>query len=195
MIMKTRLIAAIVAPVFMAAMFACEPKKTDSKEMADEQNEETLDETNLEDDAEFATVAAAGGMLEVRLGELAQQNGNSDVVKRLGKAMVEEHTKANQELKTLASQKNITLPEALSEEHQEKFNELAEKTGTDFDEAYTDFMVKDHKDDLDAFKKEAEDGNDPEIQSWASGKLQTLEHHLMMAEEAQKTVKAEARNN
>lgn len=193
--MKTKLIAAIFAPALMVATIACEPKKTDSKEIAEEQNEQKLDDTKVEKDAEFATTAADGGLLEVRLGELAQQNGNADVVKRLGKAMVDEHTKSNQELASLAAQKNISLPQALSEKNQEKFNDLAEKTGTDFDEAYTDFMVKDHKDDLDAFKKEAEDGNDPEIQSWASGKIQTLEHHLMMAEEAQKTVKAEARNN
>lgn len=193
--MKTRLIAAIFAPALMVATIACEPKKTDSRELAEDQNEQTLDGSDVEKDAEFATKAADGGMLEVQLGQLAQQKGNSDVVKRLGKTMAEEHTKANEELKALASQKNISLPQAMSDEAQQKYNDLAEKTGSDFDEAYTEFMVKDHQDDIDAFRKQAEDGNDPEIQSWASGKLQTLEHHLMMAEEAEKSVKAQARNN
>jgi putative membrane protein len=64
--------------------------------------------------------------------------------------------------------------------------------GTEFDKAYTDFMVDDHQEDIDDFKKEAEKGNDPEVKSWAADKLSTLEHHLQMAKDAQEACK---RNN
>lgn len=103
--------------------------------------------------------------------------------------MVNDHSKANNELKMLASQKNITLPEVLSEKCQKKYEDLSKKSGHDFDKDYTELMVKDHKDDIDAFKKEADKGNDPEIKAWASGKVPTLEHHLMTAENAHKIVK------
>lgn len=102
--------------------------------------------------------------------------------------MVDDHGKANEELKTLAAQKNITLPTVLSEECQNTYNDLAAKTGKDFDDAYTDFMVKDHKKDIDNFKKQADKGNDADLKSWAAGKVATLEHHLDMAKRAEDVV-------
>ena len=74
------------------------------------------------------------------------------------------------------------------------YNDLAEKTGAEFDKEYVDQMVKDHKDNIDRFKKEADDGNDAQIKSWASGKLATLEHHLTLAESAQETLKNSKKN-
>jgi putative membrane protein len=91
-------------------------------------------------------------------------------------------------LKALAQTKNITLPATLSEKCEKEYNDLAAKNGQDFDDAFTDYMVKDHKKDVDAFKKEAEKGEDPDIKSWAAGKVSTLEHHLSMAESADKAV-------
>lgn len=156
--------------------------ETDSKEAAQEQNEQKFDDTNLEDDAKFVVKAADGGLLEVQLGKLAATNASSNAVKEFAKSMVDDHSKANEELKALAAKKNITIPEVLSDDSQKEYNKLAEKTGKDFDEAYSDFMVKDHKKDIDAFKKEADKGKDPEIKGWASDKVPVLEHHLHMAE-------------
>ena len=127
--------------------------------------------------------------MEVKLGELALTNASSPEIKKFGQSMVDDHGKANLELKGLAEQKQITIPTTLSDKKQEKFDELAKKNGTEFDKAYAEFMVKDHKDDLDAFKKEAEKGNDPDLKAWAAGKVPVLEHHLMMAEAAEKAVK------
>ena len=160
----------------------------DSKEVAKDMNDEKFDSTNIEDDTKFAVAAADGGLLEVKLGELAQLNGSSAKVKEFGKKMVEDHGKANTELKDLAAKKNISLPISLSDNNLEKYNDLAKKKGNDFDDAYAEFMVKDHKEDISDFKKEAEKGNDPEIRAWAGGKLSTLEHHLQMAEAAEEMV-------
>lgn len=181
------------AAVFAAAMFlatSCTPKaeNEDSKEVAEEQNEAKFEDSDIEGDTEFAVKAADAGMLEVQLGELAQQKGVSKEVKDLGKMMVDDHSKANEELKALAQTKNISLPTSLSEKCQKKYNELAEKSGKDFDDAFTDHMVKDHKDDLDLFKKQAEKGDDPDLSQWAAGKVPTLEHHLDMAKTAEKIV-------
>jgi putative membrane protein len=155
---------------------------TDSKKLAEDQNKAALDGTKKEDDADFAVEAADGGMLEVQLAQLAIANGASKQVKDFAQSMVKEHSKANEELKSLATQKNITLPGTLSEDSKKKYDKLAEKRGKEFDEAYCELMVKDHKDDIDKFKKEADDGNDADIKSWASEKLPTLQHHLSLAE-------------
>ena len=161
----------------------------DSKEVAKEQNDTKFDDTNIEDDTKFAVSAADGGMLEVELGKLAQANGMAPQVKDLGKMMVDDHSKANEELKAMAQQKNISLPAAMSEDKQKKYDDFASKKGKDFDKAYTSFMVSDHKDVIDAFQKEADKGNDADIKAWAAGKIAALQHHLQMSQTAEDAVK------
>jgi len=154
----------------------------DSKEVAEESNEQKLDDTKLEDDAEFATAAADGGLMEVKLGELAQTNGTSAGVKKFAQSMVTDHSKANDELKALAQQKNITLPVTLSDDKQKKYDELSKKKGAEFDEAYASFMVDDHKEDVSEFEEAAKDAKDPDVKAWAAGKVPVLKHHLEMAQ-------------
>jgi putative membrane protein len=173
---------------------------TDAKERADSANTAKIDNAkardtsaaqpvhmaDLKQDAAFAVAAADGGMLEVALGKLAVKQGTSTAVKKLGAQMVKDHSKANMELKALAGEKHITIPATMSEKCQKEISDLESKTGEDFNKAYADLMVKDHKDDIDEFKKEAKDGNDAQVSSWAKNKIPVLEHHLMMAEDVQK---------
>jgi putative membrane protein len=192
--------ACILGLFFAASMMAftsCSPKKaeTDSKEIAEEQNEEKFDTTRVEKDVEFATDAADASLLEIKLGELAQTKGSSAQVKELGKMMVTDHTKASEELSAVAAQKNISLPVMLSDKSQKKFDDLAAKTGVDFDKDYSSAMVEGHKDVLSKFKKEAEDGKDAELRAWAEGKLPVLQHHLSMSEQTEEAVKKVAKNN
>jgi putative membrane protein len=167
----------------MLLFSACDSNKSeDTKDVAEEQNEQKLDDTSLEDDSEFAVAAADGGMMEVQLGELAQTNATSADVKKFAKTMAEEHGKANEELKALAQLKNITLPMSLSDDKQKKYDDLSKKKGTEFDKAYISYMVDDHKEDVSEFEEAAEDAKDAEVKSWAAGKVPTLKHHLEMAE-------------
>jgi putative membrane protein len=189
--MKTErsLITLVLSLVLLAAVSCGGKNDRDSKDMAEEQNDDTFDDSDAEKDTEFAVAAADGGLLEVQLGELAATSASSPQVKQFANMMVDEHSKANEELKTLAKEKNISLPTTLSEKNQERYNDLAKKSGDEFDEAYIDLMVKDHKKDLDEFKKEADKGNDMAIAAWAAGKVPVLQHHLEMAESAQETLK------
>jgi len=168
-------------------LYTCNPKDSgDSKDLAEEQNEEKFDDKKAENDAEFVVDAADGGMLEVQLAELAVKTSASAEVKNYAKMILTDHNKANTELKTMAEKKNIILPIALSDDNQKKYDDLRDKTGEDFDKAYCKLMVDDHEKDIKEFKKQAEDGNDPELKSWASEKVATLEHHLVTAEEMEK---------
>ncbi|WP_353717453.1 DUF4142 domain-containing protein [Dyadobacter sp. 676] len=180
--------ALIIATVM--AFTACNTNKSeDTKEIAEEQNEAKLDTTALEDDAEFAVAAADGGLMEVQLGELAQKNAANADVKKFGETMVADHSKASEELKTLAARKNITLPAMLSNEKQKKYDELTAKKGAEFDKAYISFMVDDHKEDISEFEEAAKDAKDADVKAWAEGKLPTLRHHLEMAEALHKKLK------
>jgi putative membrane protein len=186
--MKT--ISTVFLLVLLFLLESCSTKKTeDTKEVAEEQNEAKFDDTNLEDVTEFAVNAADAGMMEVEAGSLALTKASSPKVKEFAQTMIDDHKKANEELKALAQGKNISLPPSLSDKCQKKYNDLMEKSGSDFDKAYADLMVKDHKDVVDRFKKASENAKDQDLKNWATEKLPALQHHLEMAETLQKGVK------
>lgn len=161
----------------------------DTKEVAKEQNENKFDTTNMKEDAEWAVKVADAGMLEVQLAKLALTNAASSKVKDFAKMMEDDHTKANEELIQAAKQKNISLPAAMSDKCQKKYDELASKKGADFDKAYMSAMVDGHKDVVDEFKKEADKGKDADLKTWATNKLPTIEHHLEMAKTTKDAIK------
>jgi len=131
-----------------------------------------------EDVAKFAVKAANAGMTEVQLGKMAEEKGMSKGVKNFGAMMVKDHTKAGDELKSLASSKNITLPTTVSNDMQKHIDDLSKKTGKDFDKDYIDMMVSDHKDVIDAFEDAAKNSKDPEFKNFAVKTLPTLYKHL-----------------
>jgi putative membrane protein len=133
-------------------------------------------------DHSFMTKAAEGGMAEVQLGRLAQQNGQSQEVKDFGQRMVTDHSKANDQLKQVAEQQNVTLPTSPSSHEQAEYNKMSKLHGEAFDKAYAKMMVSDHKKDIAEFKREADMGSDPEVKNFASQTLPTLQEHLKMAE-------------
>src|SRR4051812_41048835 len=107
------------------------------------------------EDKDFVMEAADAGMMEVMLGQLAAEKGQSEEIKTLGKHMVDDHTKANNELIALVSKKAITLPTNLSSDAQKSYDDMAKKKGEDFDKAYSHQMVKDHKKVIAKFKTAA----------------------------------------
>jgi putative membrane protein len=131
---------------------------------------------------DFVTKAASGGMLEVQLGQLAQQNAKSQRVKDFGSMMVTDHSQANDELKSLASSNNITISPTLLPDHQKHIDMMSKMKGADFDKHYMDMMVSDHKEDIDEFKKEANNSNNDAFKSFAAKTLPTLQKHLDSAQ-------------
>jgi len=144
-------------------------------------------------DKSFVEKAAIGGMAEVQMGQLAKQKAASDQVKQFGSRMVDDHSKANDELKQVASSKGITLPTDLDAKHKNKMAKLEKLSGAQFDRAYMDDMVADHKEDVAEFQKQAKSGQDPDIKGFASKTLPTLQEHLNMAQSTDKSVKSASR--
>jgi putative membrane protein len=135
--------------------------------------------TNMKSpDQAFMMKAAQGGIAEVNLGNLAKQNGGSDAVKQFGDKMVTDHTQANDQLHQLAQQKGITLPSSPSSKDKRLSKMLESKQGADFDKAYIHDMVRDHEEDIAEFRREAQNGRDPDVKAWAQKTLPTLEQHL-----------------
>jgi putative membrane protein len=122
-------------------------------------------------DSQFVSEAAKGGMMEVADGKNAAKHGQSADVKQFGNRMVTDHSKANNELKAIASRKGIKLPGSPS----------APKWSGD--KAYMDMMVQDHEHDLGAFKTEARKGTDPDLKAFASNTSKVVAEHLKMAKQ------------
>ena len=139
-------------------------------------------------DQTFVKKAAAGGMAEVELGKLAQQKGTSAEVKTFGQRMVDDHSKANDELKSIAQTKNITLPTDLSAKDKALRDRLEKLSGAAFDRAYMQAMLKDHREDVNEFRHESTAGSDPDVKQFAAKTLPTLEDHLKLAQDANKAV-------
>jgi putative membrane protein len=140
-------------------------------------------------DVDFMNKAAQGGMSEVNMGNVAASKATNADVKAFGNRMVTDHSKANDELKQLASTKGVTLPADVNDEQKKTMDTISAKNGKDFDKDYMDDMVKDHEKDVAEFEKESKNAKDADLKAWVTKTLPTLQGHLKMAKEAQKKVK------
>lgn len=176
--------------LFAAGAFcfqSCGPGNTnnvdDSVEHATEQNENMGNNQGgvmgvHEDDTDFAVKAADSGLAEVNASEVAQEKAQNQQVKDFAAMMIQDHTKANEELKSLASSKNITLPTAPGEAHLKNIADLNSYTGADFDKEYMDLMVADHEKAVSLFEDASENAEDSELRAFAAKTLPNLQKHL-----------------
>lgn len=148
------------------------------------------EEISLED-YRFTTGAAKAGILELKLGELAIQNGASAEIRMLGERIVDHHNKTYKELKKLADQRGIFLVAGMNEKQQKQFRKISEKKGKDFDRACAKKLARDHKAQLERFEREARNGQDPELRNWALVTLQTLELQVQLSEATRETLSKE----
>lgn len=156
-----------------------EPKQEDPKEVAEDSNEAKFDSIDdKKDDSEFLVDIAEVNLAEIEIGKLAQTKSTNIEVKKFGKMLVDEHTKSASEVSALAKAKNFTLPTSLTEEGQEEYNKLNEKSGVDFDKKFADMMIDGHEKAIDKLKKASEDAKDEDVKVWASNNIAGLTAHL-----------------
>jgi putative membrane protein len=156
-----------------------ETKQEDPKEVAEDANEAKFDSIDSkEDDSKFLVDQAEINLAEIELGKLAQTKGTNPEVKKFGKMMVDDHTKAASEVSALAKTKNFTLPTSLTEEGQEEYNKLNEKSGADFDKKFADMMIDGHEKAIDKLEKASKDAKDADVRTWASNNIAGLTAHL-----------------
>jgi putative membrane protein len=142
-------------------------------------------------DEVFLRKAAEGNIAEVKFGKLAEEKGQSEEVKKFGKRMVEDHGKANEELKQIGSREGINLPTDWSRKHADKYNQLARLSGAAFDKAYARDMVMDHEQDISEYKRATSTAKNNSLKQYATETLPTLESHLQEAKQMQSQVSRE----
>ena len=162
-------------------------------------------------DRTFVNDQLAGGMAEIELAQLARDHASSADVKRFAQMMIDDHTKAGDQLKQVASSNNIPQQPQIDSKHQNLMDKLSKMNGSDFDKAYMDAMVDDHESDVSDVRSRVDEdrsvtdklqGKNPEnaaavkpktsddrvtmaVNKWAADTLPTLEHHLDRAKQIQ----------
>jgi len=180
------------------AIQGCNSRPKDEKATADSLNKVKDTSSNApatggiavnNDDAKFAANAAAGGLTEVALGNLAQQKSANEKIRNFGAMMVKDHSAANAELADLAKTKNISIPATVSADDQKKIDALAKKSVKAFDKAYVDAMIEGHKKALKLFQDEAQNGTDADLKTFASKTVAVVQAHLEAITEIQASLK------
>ncbi|MFA9441628.1 DUF4142 domain-containing protein [Uliginosibacterium sp. sgz301328] len=140
-------------------------------------------------DKAFITKAAQGGMTEVQASQLAETQSSDPKVKAFAARMVEDHSKANQELISIVSAKGGTLPPSVSEEQAKLLGLLKTSSGKDFDKLYADKVgVKAHEETVNLLVKESRSGDDADLKAFATRTLTPVRMHLDMAKDLNRAV-------
>src|SRR5207248_5007839 len=149
--MINRLVRGVALPFVLAAVSSIGLVAQTSHKMANDKTETSSGQL-APADRQFIKKAAQGGLAEVELGKLATEKAASPEVKQFGQRMVDDHGKANDQLKQVASQKGITVPEKLNAKDAATKARLEKLSGKAFDRAYMQDMVADHTKDVSEFR-------------------------------------------
>lgn len=179
---------AMLCAALAATTVSCSGNHNDSKDVAQDMNDEKF-EGKAEKDADKLVDAYSANLFEIHLSENAATNATTPEVKNLAMMLVEKHNKMNDDVKMLATKKQVSLPTDLTDEQRRDIEKIAEKTGLDFDKAYTEKMKDKHEDALKNYEKIAGDCEDPEIKSWASENAREVRSHLDMVMSAHNSLK------
>lgn len=161
------LISAAVTGLFLSALVGLAPAAAQQPK-------------SLASDSVFIQRASSAGLLQVKLGKLAEKKGTSTSVAEFGKRMVTDYSKANEELKAAAKGAGFPGPVLLRQDQQifDRFNGIGRSS---FDRAYMSEMVKQHSDEVRLFQRESDSGRVQSLKQVASRMLPDLQQRLTLA--------------
>lgn len=155
-------------------------KNNDTDDTTTEATDTTKKTTIIvdKDDIKFVNEVAAACMAEIKIGNIAKQKGQDKRIKNFGAMMIKDLTKGKLKLAALAKIKKIALPDSINTADEKEIDDLAKKTGKDFDHAYLNKTEADHKRALELFQNAAKHAYDADIKSFAGRHMSTIKRHL-----------------
>ena len=120
---------------------------------------------------------------EISLAKLAEEKGSSSEVKQFAQRMIDDHTRMGKEMTKVAEEVGVPPSSGTSMDEKAAATKLRVLSGESFDKAYIKEMVKDHREDLDAFNKEAAEGSNPVVKDAARSGAKTISSHLELAKQ------------
>ena len=181
---RVMVIVAMLTVGLFASLGLAQDTTQDSSMKKDPMKHDSMKKDNASmlssSDKKFVMETAQGGMMEVEIAKLAVEKASSEEVKQYAQRLVDDHTKANDELTQLASQKGVMVP------HDEKAmmkgkDKLSKLSGADFDREFMSLMIKDHTKEVKEFEEASNKSKDTDVKDWAAKTLPTLREHLQMA--------------
>lgn len=142
-----------------------------------------------EDSKAFMRKAISGDVAEVKMGELAQSKSQNSQVQNFGQTLVQDHGANEAKAKSVAQQVGVTPPSKSPKQAQQEYDKLSKMNGSSFDREFVNYAVKDHQKDVKAFSNEAKQADNKQVAQFAEETLPTLQKHLQMAENLQKSMK------
>jgi putative membrane protein len=127
---------------------------------------------------DFAVNAAIRGLMEMKLGQMAEYKSSNERIKAFGTSMFQEHSVANDDLIARATSQFFAIPTSVGEDNQKLIDKLSEKTGLNFDIAYMNMMLEDHKKDISEYTQASEQCTNSSIKDFALQALPILDKHL-----------------
>lgn len=124
----------------------------------------------------FLKKAIEGNYAEIKMGQLAQQSGQNDAVKKYGQMLADDHAAANQKALDAANSAGMTAPEGPSDKQKSDYEKMAKMTGAKFDHEFARHMVADHQKDIAEYKKAAKQSD--AAGDYAKAQIPVLEQHL-----------------
>lgn len=175
-----RMICGLVLVLMVAA---CSPKKEDSAEVAEDQNDKKFEDKDLEKDADFVVNTVASNYAEIKLAQLAKDKATDAKVKEMAGMLEKDHSRILDELKAYANKHGISVPLEETTEAQKDYDKLADKTGGDFDKDWCNALEDKHEKSIDNFESRLDKTEDPELKDWITTTLPGLRTHLEMLKE------------
>jgi putative membrane protein len=128
---------------------------------------------------------------EIEAGKLAQEKGQSKGVKEYGKMLVKDHTAADKQVASVAKQLKVELPTGAPEMKHDKLEQARALSGPEFDKAFTEAMIEDHKNDIEEVTEARDKATDPKLKKLLSEMVPKLEKHRDKAEKLNAAANAE----
>jgi putative membrane protein len=129
-------------------------------------------------DMEFANKAAAAGKAEVELAKVGTEKATDADVKTFADRLVQDHTKANEQLTQIMESKNMEMPAEEPADAKAEYDRISALSGNEFDREFMMHWVSSHEKGVALYSTEAESGQDPELKQFAADTLPTLQEHL-----------------
>jgi putative membrane protein len=177
-----------ILPFLFAAllMVACGPKdqqatgsEAETKDAADEANDEKFETNKAEADADFVVEAVNSNYAEIEMAQLAGQRSDNAEIKEIAKLLENEHNQLLKDLQTLAGKKAITIPTEKDDADRRSIDALNEKSDIrDFNKTWCKEMVDAHEKSIEKFEERLQKTEDPDVKALVNKALPHLRTHL-----------------
>ncbi len=191
---KSSILRSSIAGLFFSAclLTACntdEKKTEESKEVAEEVNDDKFNTRASEKDAQFVVDATSASFDEIRIADVALAKSKNAEVKKIAQQLKDEHSAMITELNSVAGKSSITVPAVASDDASKTATRLMDTDLKDFDKNWLEKVEDMHEASVKKYEDASNNATDSSIKSWASTTLIKIRSHLDMINKTQDMMK------